>query len=232
LSDQAPFSGRLIHGLRQGELSSLNRPAARTWNDETEARYMEQVRERAQQMARDILAQALSEADQLRKRAREEGLAKAREEIQARAKAESDKVSDFLGRLQSALESEKKRAFDAHKQALFQILKLAFEKTLGVMLAEERENVLHSLFEEAASQLQTTTCITVKVCNQDLELTKALIEKTRQARPDLPELRVCPCADLEMGGVRIESGDGLVDNSVASRFEQVRAILDGYRENS
>jgi flagellar assembly protein FliH len=35
-----------------------------------------------------------------------------------------------------------------------------------------------------------------------------------------------------MGGVRIESGDGLVDNSVASRFEQVRAILDGYRENS
>lgn len=231
MSDQAPFTGRLIHGLRQGDLSSLNRPATRTWNDETEARYMEQVRERAQHMARDILALALAEAEQIRKRARGDGLADAREEIQAQAKAESKKVSDFMARLQSALEAEKKRVFDTHKQALFQILRLAFEKTLGVMLAEERENVLQSLFEEAAAQLQATTCITVNVCNQDLELAKALIEKTRQARPDLPELRVCPCADLEMGGVRIESGDGLVDNSVASRFEQVRVILDGYREN-
>jgi flagellar assembly protein FliH len=232
LSDQAPFSGRLIHGLRQGELSSLNRPAARTWNDETEARYMEQVRERAQQMARDILAQALAEAEQIRRQAREEGLAEAREEIQARARAEAVRVSDFLGAMQAALEGEKERVFSEHKKALFQVLRLAFEKTLGVMLAEDRQNVLQTLFVEAVSQLQTTSCITVHVCNDDLDLARELIESTRQSRPDLPELRVCPCAELELGGVRIESGDGLVDNSVASRFEQVRAILEGYRDNS
>ena len=32
--------------------------------------------------------------------------------------------------------------------------------------------------------------------------------------------------------LRIESGDGLVDNSIAARFEQVKAILDGYLEHS
>ena len=232
MSENAPLTGRLIHGLRSGDLSRLNRPAAATWNDETEARYMEQVRERAQQMARDILAQALAEAEQIRRHAREEGLAEAREEIHTRARAEAAKVTDFLGAMQAALEGEKERVFTEHKQALFQVLRLAFEKTLGVMLAEDRQNVLQTLFEEAASQLQTTSCITVHVCSADLDLARELIENTRQTRPDLPELRVCPCAELELGGVRIESGDGLVDNSVLSRFEQVRAILEGYRENS
>lgn len=232
MSDHAPVTGRLIHGLRHGDLSQLNRPAATTWNDETEARYMEQVRERAQQMAREILAQALAEAEQIRKTAREEGLAAGRDEVKKRAQAEAAKVSTFLGGLETALAAEKDRVYAEHKQALFRILSLAFEKTLGVVLEEEREKVLHALFEEAVAQLQTTTCITVHVCPADLDLARSLIDSTREARPDLPELRVCQCADLGSGGVRIESGDGLVDNSIASRFEQVRAILDGYREHS
>lgn len=231
MSDRAPLTGRLIHGLRHGDFSLMNRPAAATWNDETEARYMEQVRERAQQMAREILAQALAEAEQIRQRAKAEGMADARAEIAARAQAEAAKVSNFLAQLQSALAEEKERVYAGHKEALYRILGLAFEKTLGVMLEEEREKVLHALFEEAVAQLQTSTCITVHVCAADLELAKGLVEATRAARPDLPELRVCQCADLGSGGVRIESGDGMVDNSIASRFEQVRAILDGYREH-
>ena len=232
MSDHPPLTGRLIHGLRHGDFSHMNRPAATTWNDETEARYMEQVRERAQQMAREILAQALAEAEQIRQQARVEGMAAARDEISAMARAEAAKVSDFLAHLQVALDEEKKRVYAGHKEALFRILGLAFEKTLGVMLDEEREKVLHTLFDEAVAQLQATKCITVHVCAADLELAKSLAETTRQTRPDLPELRVCTCADLGLGGVRIESGDGLVDNSIASRFEQVRAILDGYREHS
>lgn len=193
---------------------------------------MEQVRDRAQQMAREILAQALAEAEQIRLQAKEEGLAAARNEVKALAKAEAAKVSAFLGSLQDALAAEKERVTAEQRQALFQVLLLAFEKTLGVMLGEERERALNALFDEAVAQLQTTGCITVHVCPSDLELARNLVERTREERPDLPELRVCQCADLELGGVRIESGDGLVDNSIAARFEQVRSILDGFRDNS
>lgn len=231
MSDQQPLTGRLIHGLRHGDLSDMGRPAA-PWNEETEARYMEQVRERAQLMAREILAQALAEAEQIRQQARADGLADARGEIEARARAEAGKVSAFLAQLRAALEAEKERVAGEHRQSLFRMLMLAFEKTLGVMLEEERERALHALFEEAVALLQTTGCITIHVCPADLELARGLVEKTRQERPDLPELRVCQCADQALGGVRIESGDGLVDNTIAARFEQVRAILDGYRENS
>ena len=232
MSEHPPLTGRLIHGLRHGDFSAMNRPAAATWNEETEARYMEQVRERAQQMAREILAQALAEAERIRRQARDEGLAAARDEVNALAAAEAAKVSGFLGDLQAALNAEKERVTAEHRQTLFRVLQLAFEKTLGVMLDEERERVLNALFEEAMAQLQTTGCVTVHVCPADLDLARSLVEKTREQRPDLPELRVCQCADLVLGGVRIESGDGLVDNSVASRFEQVRAILDGFKDNS
>lgn len=232
MSDRQPLTGRLIHGLRHGDLSDVNRPAAAAWNEETEARYMEQVRERAQLMAREILAQALAEAEQIRQQARDEGLAAARGDIEARAKAEAGKVTAFLAQLRTALDAEKERVAAEHRQALFRMLCLAFEKTIGVVLEEERERALHALFDEAVALLQTTGCITVHVCPADLELARGLIDRTRQERPDLPELRVCQCADLAIGGVRIESGDGLVDNTVASRLEQVRTILEGYGEHS
>ncbi len=232
MSEQAPPLGRVIYGLQLGDFGYLNRPPTPNWNDETEARYMEQVRERAQQMAKEILAQALADAEQIRQRALSEGLEAGRGEARNQAKAETQKVAKFLDSLQTALVTEKERVYAEHKQCLFQILRLAFEKTLGVMLDTEREKVLQALFEEALTQLQTRTCVTVHVSPADLELTKGLVEQTRERRPDLPELRICSCVDLGLGGVRIESGDGLVDNSITARFDQVRAILDGYTENS
>lgn len=232
MSEHAQNPCRVIYGLHSRDGVGLNRPPTLTWNTETEDHYMEQVRQRAQQMAKDILAQALAEAEQIRARAQAEGFAAGQEQANSMAQAETAKVCSFMDTIQAAMVAEKERIYSEHKQSLFQILRLAFEKTLGVMLDEQREQVLNTLFEEAVSQLQAKTCITVHVCAEDLELAKSLADQTREKRSDLPELRICASLDLAPGGVRIESGDGLVDNSIAARFEQVRAILDGYVENS
>jgi flagellar assembly protein FliH len=232
LSDNAACPGRVIYGLQCADHAGLNRPAAQIWTSENQERYMEQVRERAQQMAKDILTQALSEAEQIRADAQAEGFAAGQRDAESIALAENAKVRSFLDALQTALLDEKKRIYAEHKQTLFAILRLAFEKTLGVMLDEQREQVLNGLFDEAVAQLQAQTCITVHVCPADLELAKNLAEQSKDQRPGLPELRICASPALEPGGVRIESGDGVVDNSVAARFEQVKAILDGYVENS
>ena len=232
MSDNAVCPGRVIYGLQCRDHAGLNRPLAQTWNNETEERYMEQVRERAQQMARDILAQALAEAEQIRTNAQAEGFAAGQRDAASIAEAEGAKVRSFLDTLRAALLEEKQRIYAEHKESLFTILRLAFEKTLGVMLDKEREQVLGALFEEAVAQLQASTCITVHVCKADLELANGLAGQFKQKRADLPEIRVCASPALEPGGVRIESGDGLVDNSIAARFEQVKEILDGYVENS
>jgi flagellar assembly protein FliH len=232
LSDFAACPGRVIYGLQSLDRAGLNRPPTQTWNSETEDRYMEQVRERAQQMAKEILAQALAEAEQIRANAQAQGFAAGRIDAKSLAQAENDKVCSFLDSMQTALVAEKERIYAEHKQSLFAILRLAFEKTLGVVLDEQREQVLNALFDEAVSQLQARTCITVHVCKADLQLAQTLADQSREKRSDLPELRICASLDLEPGGVRIESGDGLVDNSISARFEQVRTILDGYMENS
>ena len=232
MSDNGVCPGRIIYGLHCRDHAGLNRPLAQTWNNETEERYMEQVRERAQQMARDILAQALTEAEQIRASAQAEGFAAGQRDAASIAEAERAKVRSFLDTLHAALLKEKQRIYAEHKESLFTILRLAFEKTLGVMLDKDREQVLSALFEEAVAQLQAKTCITVHVCQADLELANGLAGQFKQKRLDLPEIRVCASPALEPGGVRIESGDGLVDNSIAARFEQVKEILDGYVENS
>ncbi|MBU4525328.1 MAG: hypothetical protein KUA37_12315 [Desulfomicrobium sp.] len=232
MSSTPTCPARVIYGLHSREGAGLNRPPSMIWNNETEDHYMEQVRQRAQQMAKEILAQALAEAEGIRAGARAEGFAAGQHEADALVQAEKAKVGAFLGTLQTAIVAEKDRVYVEHKQCLFRILRLAFEKTLGVMLDEQREQVLTTLFEEAVSQLQANTCITVHVCQADLALATTLAGQSRERRSDLPEVRIRVSDNLEPGGVRIESGDGLVDNSVAARFEQVRAILDGYVENS
>ncbi|MBM9532202.1 hypothetical protein JWG42_18775, partial [Desulfoprunum benzoelyticum] len=161
MSDNAACPGRVIYGLQRVDHAGLNRPSAQMWTSENQERYMEQVRERAQRMAKDILTQALSEAEQIRAGAQAEGFAAGQRDAESIARAENAKVRSFLDTLQTALLDEKKRIYAEHKQALFAILRLAFEKTLGVMLDEQREQVLNGLFDEAVAQLQAQTCITV-----------------------------------------------------------------------
>lgn len=192
---------------------------------------MEQVRERAQQKAKEILTQALVEAEQIRNQARAEGFESGRAEAMDVARQAAQKSSQFLASMQQALQAEKERIYQTHKQLLFEILRLAFEKTLGILLEEDRQRVLTTLFEEAVAQLQSQATITVHVCPSDMELAREIVALARENQPDLPECVLRPCADLDSGGVKVECGDGVVDNSIATRFEQVKAILDGYADN-
>jgi flagellar assembly protein FliH len=230
LSDQTapPFSStRVITG---GGTVDLPGRVDTRWDDRTEALYMEQVRSRATGKAKELLAQALEEAESIRRQAHEEGFLAGQAEAVAQVQAEAEKVSDFLTSLQQALVAEKERIFHTHKNTLFQILRVALEKTLNVTLEERREEILQSLLEEAVANLQTQTSVTLHVSPQDLPLARELVDQYRAAGPGRPELTIHVDEDLGPGGLRLESGDGMVDNSVASRFEQVRQILDEYQE--
>lgn len=228
----APLSGRVIHGFFVGDGSALGRPEPAFWNDETEARYMDQVRERAQQKAREILSQAMTEAAQLREQARAEGFHAGREEALGLVQQEAQRVASFLGGVDQALHVEKERVAAEHKTALYQLLRAAFEKTLGVLLDADRDRILRTLFDEAMLQLQASGAVTLHVSPADLALATDLAAEARTTTPNMPELRVVASPELAPGGVRLECGTGLVDNSITSRFAQVQAILDSYQDGS
>lgn len=220
---QAP--GRVILGLH-GDFSPSARPDTPLWNDETEARYMDQVRERAQLMAKDILASALAEADQIRQAARQEGLKDAQTEISAGIAQEKARIGALLSGLEASLAAEKERLYKTHEHTLFAILRLAFEKTLGIVLDAHREQILGGLLEEAVTHLHATSTVTVLVAPQDAELAREQLAALKAASSQLPELVLKVSPELAPGGVRLECGEGVVDNAIATRLDQVRAALD------
>jgi flagellar assembly protein FliH len=230
LSRSAAAPGRVILGLYPGDFSHCGRPDTPLWNEETEAQYMDQVRERAQLMAKEILASALAEAEQIRQTARQEGLKDAQTTIEKQAAREKEKIGAFLAALETGLKAEKQRLFETHKDTLFGILRLAFEKTLGIVLDTQREQILTALLEEAVAHLHATSTITVHVSPQDADLAKEQLAALKTASPQLPELSLKISPELAPGGVRLECGDGVVDNSIATRLEQVRAALDAATE--
>lgn len=228
----SPAPGRVILGRHPGDFSHYGRPATPFWNEETEARYMDQVRERAQLMAKEILTEAMAEAEQIRQAARQEGLKDAQATIEERLAREKAKITDFLAALENALATEKQRLFDTHKETLFEILRLAFEKTLGVALEAQREQSLTTLLEDAIGHLHATTAITVHVSPQDAELATERIAALKASNPMLPKMSIKVSQDLALGGVRLECGDGMVENTIAARLEQVRGALAAASESS
>ena len=86
MSDHAlSFSpGRVVP---HGGTAALHCRTDLRWNDKTEALYMEQVRGRARQKAREILEQALAEAESIREQARGEGFSAGQAEVVALGQA-------------------------------------------------------------------------------------------------------------------------------------------------
>ena len=229
MSSTTSSSGRIILGL-QGNYDQWERPYDHNWDEDTTAAYMDQVRERAQVMAKEILAQALAEAEQIRQAAEHEGLQNAQAVISTQLDQEKAKISAFLAALESSLKAEKEQVFATHKHVLFDILRLAFEKTLGIVLKTEQEQVLSNLLTEAIEQLHASSTITVYVASADAQLAQEQLAmlKTTLAQP--PDLVVKIDPEQTLGGVRLECGDGVVDNTLSSRLEQVRQALDAAKD--
>lgn len=231
MSEPQTATGRIIIGLQSPAHALFDQPESASWSEETEQRYMEKVRERAQQKAKEILAKAMEEAAALRKQARAEGYSHGQEDARNAAAKETRRMADYLSTIQDALVEEKQRVARAHADQLFHLMRLALEKTLGTVLADERAHVLRTLFDEALSQLQTVDEVTMHVSPVDENLAREIIAATAAHNgAALPPIRIKTSRDIDPGGVRLECGSGMVDNTITSRFEQVQAILDSFQD--
>lgn len=231
MSDPQPVTGRIIIGLQSTDAAAFERSHSPSWNEETEKRYMDQVRERAQQKAKEILSKAMDDAATLRKQAQAEGYKNGHEEARHAVSEEARRIGEFFTTLHKALAAEKQRVAREHQDQLFQLLCLALEKTLGTLLASDRATVLRNLFDEALAQLQTVEEVTLSVSPADEELARELIASTN-SQNTLPPIRIKACRDIDPGGVRLECGSGMIDNTIASRFEQVQAVLHSFQDPS
>lgn len=230
--EERKVTGRVIVGLgsngpgemRIEDMDSRRRP--NVWTAKTEEEYFRRVRDRAAAMAREIVDSAQAEIEESRARAREQGLAEGRTQAaQEKEKFLSDQARSLAKSLGS-LCTGCQNIWDEHRQELVTLVRLTVEKLLNIELAQRRVDILGNLLAQAVAAIDTTRGLTVVVSPVDRDLVEELVNRARAENPRLSQFTVRAEPALSPGGLRLESEQGLVDNTLEGRWKAIEPILD------
>lgn len=211
------------------------------WDEATEAEYIARCRDKAQTIARDIIAQAMAKAEadaqaireaarqemaalteQARQQAYDETTAKYSEEFQA----QFDAMVATLGPLLERIQGLGQEVWQARRGDFVTLAKAFTRKALGVQMESRRAEILQSLMDEAVGKLDAARDFVLKVAPQDLEMAQELMTATQAGRPELGQWRLVADPGLALGGVTLETSDLLCDNGVETRLELIAPILE------
>lgn len=191
-----------------------------------EAEFWERTRAKAQDMAKEIIARAMTEADQIRAAAREEGLAQGTAQAQSQFEAHVDEMGKAFGETLAAIQGDRKSLWEGYRQDFVTLLRLALEKSFGILLDDARREILSSLLDEALDLIDSRTGLSVVVHPDDAPMMEELLARAARTRQGLEGWQIRGDAGLVPGGVRLESRDGMVDNTVNSRFAEVERVFE------
>ncbi len=223
----SPFAETTLAGVE----GASQRPL---WDERTEAEYMDRVRARAEAMARDVLAkandvlaQARMEAEVIRAAAHDEGyeagMVQAHGELEEFRAAMGESVSAVL----SAIQGQCSSIFAAWRGDLVGLLRAAVERSVGLAVDAERAAVLETLFVKSVQALENRRTLTVRVNPEDESAVADIIASTKERFPGLEAWNVRGDAAIGPGGMVVESRDGMVDNTIATRRRIIEEVLAG-----
>ena len=191
-----------------------------------ELKFWARVRAKAQAKAKEILNQAMVEAEALREQARQEGLAQGLAQAECTCQGHMDGLAQTLAAMLAGLEGERATLWAAHRQDFAALLKLSVEKTLHTELSAHRQAILANLMDQSIELLDTRAGFTVVVHPDDEASVAALLEEARKVHPGLGLWRLKTDPAITLGGLRLESEAGMVDNSLDARFAQIAELLE------
>ncbi|WP_291322717.1 FliH/SctL family protein [Desulfonatronospira sp.] len=231
LSDNAGGArmGRVIYGLQSRRLDEIDREAAssvRVGTQEDEQKFLLRVKQKAMDKASSILNQALEDAVQIRddsfRQGYAEGLKKAGEEIEKQKKDLTQQFEKILTQMQK----EKKAIYDRHREDLVMVMLAGLEKVVGYKIQEDYVRIMDYLLLESLEMMEHSREITISVNEKDQDLVKELLEKVVESRPEYAGCRIKASKKIKQGGVVLESGRGMVDNTLDNRYSKVKELVD------
>jgi len=228
MSVSSVATGRIIIGPKSADLAELTLNSARqaALNLEAEEDYLERVRNKAQDMAKEILSQAMVEAERLRKQAWEQG----RLEDEKKAAAEMKKIKEQKARECKALLESMRRAgqdvWRSQRRDLVLLVQIMVEKILAVELNANRRESLASLLDQAVDVMDAQRRVVIMVHPRDADLMEELLKQAKANGGGLENCKVKTDEGLEPGGLLLECDHGMVDNTIASRKASLQGILD------
>lgn len=241
LSDReetAVLTGRVILGpglAGPGETTVAELEAHRSPEEleKVEARFWERLRAKATAKAQAIIAEAMAEAERIRVTAREEGYAKGHAEghaaataaAEAQAEAELARMAASFGGMVETLTGERDRLWHLQREEFLTLLRLAVERTVNVSIDFRRQEILANLLHEALEAIDAKAEPTLTVHPEDEALLRELLVRVQAERPTLARVTVRLNPEFIPGSLFLEYPEGLVDNTIASRFAEVEAVF-------
>lgn len=210
---------------REQSISSMDRGRTTAWTPADEAAYLRRVKEKAEQMAASILAEARAEADKVRESARQEGFDAGMGEAQAELDNFRNAMTESVASVLNSIEGQCSHIFDQWREDLVGVARLAVEKITAVQLAAERGAVLESLLTEAVGVLEKRREVVIRVHPDDEPVITDMLSMTQARFPDVRSWRVRGDAQLSPGGMVVESESSLAEGRLESRQAAVDEIL-------
>lgn len=196
------------------------------WDATTEAAYMERVCSRATQRASEIMAQAQLDADQLKAQAMQDGynagLQQAQHELEEFQQTMSDSVSGVL----SAIQGQCSGIFSRWRQDLVTLLRVSVQRAVGLEISDSRARILETLLAQAVDTLDSQRKLIVRVNPEDEAAVQDILVATQQRHPGIEAWSVKGDPGIAPGGLVVESRDGMVDNTIETRYALVDKILE------
>jgi len=228
--DARYITGRIILPMNDGmsKITSVQEIEGKKppmWNEKVGEEYFARVRDKALDKAKAIISRTMAESERIKRQAFDEGYAAGQEAARQEAARQRQDLADELTQTLEAVRIAGRQAFDRQAQDITQLIRMAVERTLAVEMDQRREEIMASLLGEALDLIDSHRNLAILVRPGERELLRPLLEAARERHPGLTDWNVRESADVEPGGLWIESDDGIVDNTLNGRWASVDAIL-------
>lgn len=230
-TSHAKYTGKVVMGLHtpgpdEMTIQELEGKRRLLWDDSTNDEYLERVKEKAKEKAKEIMMFAELEAEAMRAAARHDGYQEGLEAAQSDLAAHQQQMSAEVENIITQIGSQGTTVFDERRQDIISLIKLAVEKTLAIELDESRTASLEALMVEALDRVESQRQIAIKCAPADAGELEIFIQSIQERNPRLKYWTVKGDPSITDGGILLESADGKVDNTIASRWEGVEPIFD------
>lgn len=176
--------------------------------------------------AAQIIAAAREEADEIREQAYREGFEAGFRDGVARGEESAREILERARAVLTAAEAERAAIINRLEK---EILELAQEIARRIVAAELKTNqeVILAIAKEALTLVRDRPHILVLVHPDDLVICQQARQQFEALLPDNAVLRILPDPGVERGGCIVDTGEGVVDATLASRWAMLLEELKG-----
>jgi flagellar assembly protein FliH len=184
----------------------------------------ERVKAAAEKCAQETAAEAARQAEQTGAAAREEGLARGKDEGFTQGMAEVQRLVARAHLMLERIQDKREAILNDAEQQMIDMTLLIARKVVKTISAAHKEVVTENI-REALTKVKSRGNILIKVNLSDLELSSQRIDEFTRMVEGGGTIQVQEDSTIDPGGCVIETDFGEIDARIANQFEELEAKI-------